>query len=198
MQIPLFAMLVLAAWAQGQVNERRLPERPARPVAFTIGVGGVNNGRGHTVTLTMPEQSAAADDNDDQPPERPVVPLNLNEAVVERENFDRWLFAKEESAEKRQRHLEAILRKKVEAAVLAHKLTDKQTAKLRLAGRGDVKRLFDAVEDKRREFERDRQNLGTGLAAFRRLEKLSQAYKDGPFGDGSLFAKTLNGINADQ
>jgi hypothetical protein len=81
---------------------------------------------------------------------------------------------------------------------LARKLTDSQRAKLRLAGRGDIKRFFDAVEDKRREFERDRHSLRTGLEALRRLEPLSQVFNEGPFGDGSLFAKTLNGMNSDR
>ena len=36
------------------------------------------------------------------------------------------------------------------------------------------------------------------LAALKRLEPLRQVYLDGPFGDGSLFVKTLQRINDEQ
>jgi hypothetical protein len=37
-----------------------------------------------------------------------------------------------------------------------------------------------------------RNSFRTGLAALQRLEPLTQIYRDGAFGDGSLFAKTLS------
>ena len=81
---------------------------------------------------------------------------------------------------------------------MAHKLTDSQRTKLRLAGRGDIKCLFDQVEDRRRDFEKDGHNFRAGLAALQRLDPLTQVYREGPFGDGSLFSKTLFKINDDQ
>jgi hypothetical protein len=77
-------------------------------------------------------------------------------------------------------------------------LTEADRAKLRVAGRGDIKRFFDQVEDRRRDFEVDRRPFKTGLVALRRLEPLSRLYQDGPFGDSSLFAKTLRKINDDR
>ena len=118
---------------------------------------------------------------------------------MEPENFDRWLFADERSGEEhRRRHLDDILRARIEAAARGHKLTDPQRAKLRIAGRGDIKRFFDQVEEKRSAFEADRRNINTGLAALRRLDSLSEIYRRGPFGDGSLFAKTLQKIDDDR
>jgi hypothetical protein len=75
-----------------------------------------------------------------------------------------------------------------------HKLAEPQWAKLRIAGKGDIKRFFDHVDDKRVFFEIDRMSLKTGRGALRRLEPLSDVYDEGPFGDGSLFAKTLRRI----
>jgi hypothetical protein len=83
-------------------------------------------------------------------------------------------------------------------ATLAHHLTESKRAKLRLAGRGDIKRFFDQVEDRRQQFETDRQSFRTGLADLQRLEPLTQVYRDGPFGDGSLSAKTLSRFHNDQ
>jgi hypothetical protein len=77
-------------------------------------------------------------------------------------------------------------------------LTRAQRAKLLLAGRGDIKRFFDQVEDRRREFETERRVYRNGLAALNRLEPYRQVFEDGPFGDGSLFAKTLQRIHDEQ
>jgi hypothetical protein len=78
-----------------------------------------------------------------------------------------------------------------------HKLTDRQRAKLKLAGRGDIKRFFDRVEESRIDFEVQRQTFRTGRTALLRLDPLLQVYREGPFGDGSLFAKTLRRISDD-
>jgi hypothetical protein len=114
------------------------------------------------------------------------------------ENLDRWQFADEASERTRQRHVEDILRAKIEAAARKHRLDARQRAKLRVAGRGDIKRFFDQVEDRRRDFEKERRSFRSGLAALRRLDPLTPIYQQGPFGDDSLFAKTLHRINEDQ
>jgi hypothetical protein len=155
-------------------------------------------GKARAITLEMPAPPAQADDDDDAPPARPIGRINLNTAVVERENFDNWLFGDVLPEEIRQRRLKDILERMIEVATWRHKLNDRQRAKLRLAGRGDIKRFFDVVEDRRRDFETERQSFGTGRAALIRLDPLARLYRDGPFGDGSLFAKTLRRINDDR
>jgi hypothetical protein len=50
------------------------------------------------------------------------------------------------------------------------------------------------VEERRAEFEKERKTFQAGFAALRRLEPLSKVYQEGPFGDGSLYAKTLRKI----
>jgi hypothetical protein len=117
--------------------------------------------------------------------------------VVERENFDRWLFDDGRSEQGRQQHLEDILDAKVELAGLVYKLNGPQREKLRVAGRGDIKRFFDQVADRRREFEIERRGFQSGRAALVRLAPLSQTYQQGPFGAGSLFTKTLRKIHDD-
>ena len=47
-------------------------------------------------------------------------------------------------------------------------------------------------------FEKDRQHFRSGLTALQRVDPLAQLYKDGPFGEGSLFAKTLRKIEDEQ
>ncbi len=194
MQYQLIALLLLASWARQRGDQRPLPEAPRDRRVVRVMVGGHHGIR--EITVAVPAPAAPADEDDDQRPPQPVVlHLNIMATAVERENFDRWLFDDGRSEGERQRHLEAILQSKVALAASAHQLTGPQRAKLRLAGRGDIKRFFDQVEDRRSAFEIDRQSFKTGLAALRRLDDLSQSYHEGPFGDGSLFAKTLRRIN---
>jgi hypothetical protein len=198
MSCRLAAMLILTSCAQVIGERRPLPEPPRGRAGVSVGVMIGGNGQFRRITLTMPAPPVPADEDDDPRPAQPVGRLNINSAVVDSENFDRWLFDDNLSDRARQEHLEDTLDAKVRRAVLLHKLTSPQKAKLRIAGKGDIKRFFDEVEGKRSEFEKDRQTYRTGRAALQRLVPLSQLYQDGPFGEGSLFAKTLHRINDDQ
>jgi hypothetical protein len=195
MDIRLFAMLILASWAQQGGGDRPRPEPPADVQVFQVRVmiGGEQQAR--QLTLAMP---APVDEDDDRQHAQPIRHFNIRTAVVEPENFDRWLFADGRSEEARWRHLDDLLRARIEDAARAHTLTDPQRAKLRLAGKGDIKRFFDQVEEKRSAFETDRRTYKTGLAALRRLDPLSQIYRHGPFGHGSLYGKTLQKIVDDR
>ena len=118
------------------------------------------NGGPETITLEMPTRSAPADDAIPQPVRRPRG-VEFRAMAVARENFDRWLFADELSQVDRRRRLEDILDAKIVLADLEHRLmlTAQRRAKLRLAGRGDIKRFFDKVEDRRGKFEKERQEF---------------------------------------
>ena len=123
--------------------------------------------------------------------------FNIQTAVLEPENFDRWLFADGLSEEGRQKRLDEILHARVEAAARTHRLSELQRAKLLHAGKGDIKRFFEAVEQGRHQFEIDRRNFNSGYRTLRNLDSLSQLYRDGPFGDGTLYAKMLRRIVSD-
>ncbi len=192
------AMLILASWTQQGGGDRPRPEPRADVHVFHVRVmvGGERQAR--QVTIAMPAPIAPVDEDDDRQPAQPIRGFNIRTAVVEPENFDRWLFADERSEEERRRHLDDILLARIDAATRGHRLTDPQRAKLRIAGKGDIKRFFDQVEEKRSAFEINRRNVNAGLAALRRLDSLSEIYRRGPFGDGSLFAKTLQKIDDDR
>jgi hypothetical protein len=192
----LLAMLILTSWTQERAGEGPLPAPPRVRHAATIGL--MVDGNGRRITLEMPVQPTEDAEADDHLPAQPVMRINIKTAVLERENFDRWLFNGGQSEETCLRHFDDILHAKVEMATGKHKLTDPQRAKLRLAGRGDIKRFFDQVQDRRTAFEVERQSVNSGLAALRRLDELSRLCRVGPFGDGSLFVKTLHRINDDQ
>jgi hypothetical protein len=189
------AILILASPNQvrGDARPRLEPPRLRGPAIHVM-----TQGEPRALTLEIPSQAASDEENDDQVPAQPVMRFNLNTAVLERDNFDRWLFPNDLSDWAREKHLTNLLDTKIDLITSAHKLNDSQRAKLRLAGRGDIKRFFDEVQQRRDEFEIERKNFKTGLASLHRLDEVSSRYRIGPFGDESLLAKTLHKINNDR
>ncbi|MGE5191319.1 MAG: hypothetical protein ACM3U2_02385, partial [Deltaproteobacteria bacterium] len=83
-------------------------------------------------------------------------------------------------------------------------LTAAQKQKLQLAGRGDIKRMFDRIEDSRRRLQAQ---VVQDIEGVQRLcvqmsqesSALRAGIRKGPFGEGSLFAKTLkSALTAEQ
>jgi hypothetical protein len=199
-QIHLVTLLVLTTSAQAKEERRPIFVPPPASQIVNMRVKTAANAGFRSISLLLPAPPAFADEEGEQLPAPPVpIPmrLDLDTMTVERANFDRWLFADEQSESEHWKHLDKMLRAKVEDAGQEHKLTFRQRAKLRLAGRGDIKRFFDRVEESRIDFEAQRQSFRTGHPALLRLEPLARNYNVGPFGDGSLFAKTFRKINDD-
>jgi hypothetical protein len=151
-----------------------------------------------TRVLSFEQPDPPAPDGELDPPE-PVAPIrfDFNVAVLERENFDRWIFGDGTDEERRRIKLQSMLTEKIERATKDHDLKPAQVRKLRLAGSGDVKRFFDRVEEWRLEFEVARKNFNAGRLVLRDLEPLSTEFQNGPFGEDSFFAKTLKKIEDD-
>jgi hypothetical protein len=186
MNTVLSTILILTSCAQVRRDDMALPEARVRRVEIATVSTGLHRPE---IVISWPAAPAPDDEDDDQPAP-PAGPLTFDKIMVERENFDRWLFG-QQSAEVPKKHLEEILLTRVRTAARDHRLNQQQTAKLQLAGRGDIKRFFDEVENKRKHFEIERKTFTRGAAALRGLEPLSRVYQRGPFEDGSLFAKTL-------
>jgi hypothetical protein len=152
-----------------------------------------------------PEPPRVADEGEDEgdgPDEievrgRVFRPRRLDQFVVARESYDQWIFGRSTKAQHNIKLME-LLRSNIARASLQFQLTPVQEEKLRLAGRGDIKRFFDQVEEKRQEFERSRTDFRRCQAFARELGPLRLASKNGPLGEGSLFAKTLKKMLAEQ
>jgi hypothetical protein len=194
MTYQLLTALFLASLAQEKRVREPIPPPPAGIHIVSTHVNIAGRVEARQITLSMPP----LDDEDEEPLAARDMRFNILTSVLEPDNFDRWLFCDDQSEADRHRRLDGLLRSRVDTVTEMHKLTDPQRAKLRLAGRGDIKRFFDQVEDRRPGFEKHRHNFGAGFAALQRLNPLMRGYREGPFGDGSLFAKTLATINSDQ
>jgi hypothetical protein len=109
------------------------------------------------------------------------------------EDFDELVFGKEVTVDETCARLEALLREKIEAIDRACELNAPQKEKLRLAGRGSIQRCIDRVEELRARFRlvtdsNTARDLAVDAAPLRFLLTF------GPFGDRSLFGKTLRRI----
>ena len=101
MDIRLVAMLILVSGTQQGGGDRPRPQPRADVQVFRLRVmvGGERQAR--RLTLAMPAPVAPVDEDDDRQPAQPIRHFNIRTAVVEPENFDRWLFADERSEEER-------------------------------------------------------------------------------------------------
>src|SRR5262245_46239385 len=120
MQGPLLAMLILTAWDQPRQGQRPPPEPAAGSLAVRVIVRAGQERQTRAITVERPVPD---DEGDDPPPVRPAMRLDLNTAVVDRENFDRWVFVDGRSEPERRKYLEEILRSKIELAGVLHDLT---------------------------------------------------------------------------
>jgi hypothetical protein len=147
-----------------------------------------------------------ADDEDLTDAESPRPAVHVRLSIV---NFDEAIFGRStpgttlDPARERQR-IAALLARKVSDVERLTELTFAQRQKLELAGRGDVYRLFERVEDLRLKChgvcENDQEQNGMSLllkwarGVSSEIQPLKAALAAGPFGEKSLFAKTLAGM----
>ncbi len=129
--------------------------------------------------------------------ENAEVDVRPRQVVINVHQFDTLVFGGG-GADAFRRDLEFRLTAHLKRVDRIYTLTEFQKKKLSLAGRGDIKRLFDHAEETRREVQQesiDRVELRRVLREFRRLpDKRSDL-----FGEESLFSKCLkNTLTAEQ
>ncbi len=106
-------------------------------------------------------------------------------------HFDEWAFGGVAGARRFRVRLENLLRNKIDEVEQMFVLTAAQRDKLRLAGHGDIKRLLDAIEDARREFDKAKHDIDRLREVQKDLRSVDLRVSSGPFELGSLFHKTL-------
>lgn len=136
---------------------------------------------------------AADDDDDDQP-----QPAQA-QFVMPDENFDMWVFGNRGNAAAARTRLDSLLLLRIDSVEQNCGLVEGQKGKLLLAGKGDIKRFFEHVEELRKKFQAlktDQNRIGEIVQAARPFQT---AVNSGPFGRGSFFDKALkNTLSAEQ
>jgi hypothetical protein len=184
--------VALAVLCPERLKAQEAARGPAKAAMRRLGNQSIvmNNGRPEI----LPEW-IEVDVTDDEPGWR---------ASVSDAAFDQLIFGPSANAEVVRQNLDVVLREDLEYLTDKYGLTAVQKQKLHLAGKGDLERLFDEVEDFRRAAQsqviREVADLQKSSKDFsRESARLRPKIHTGPFGKGSLLAKTLKGsLTADQ
>lgn len=129
-------------------------------------------------------------DDDDDAADAEVA-INPHMAVYTDDNFDQWVFGGGKGAATVRASFDALLAMHLDEIDRACGLSDAQKAKLRLAGRGDVKRIFDVYAEKKKKFQVVKADQNRINEVLQDIQPLQAIIAAGPFGEGSLFVKTL-------
>jgi len=107
------------------------------------------------------------------------------------ENFDQWLYQDMQNAAGARGRLDAQLAMRPDDVVQSCGLDDAQRQKLQLAGRGDIKRVFDRIEQVRRQFQAVKTGQNRIGEIMQAIQPIQVTLRAGTFGEASLFAKAL-------
>jgi len=117
--------------------------------------------------------------------------LQEQRLAVLRRSFDRMIYSRNPSEDDARLDVETALAKRIDHLCRAAELLDRQRRKLEVAGRGDVKRLFDRAAEARRGLEA----IGDQQAAFLEIRKAGMLFTKErqvvESGGGPLLAKTI-------
>ena len=142
------------------------------------------------IALAAPAACAQGFDDDEEEVEAAGA-MNPHMAVYTDENFDQWVFGNGRNYTSFRASVDSLLAMQIEELDRACGLTDAQRAKLMLAGRGDLKRILDAYDDKKKRFRATGGDQNRINEIFQDIQPLQQAIAAGPFGEGSIFAKSI-------
>ena len=147
---------------------------------------------------------SGADDDDERPPAEDAQANGR--VLIDEANFDRWVFqgnarvvvvrghggvAENGVAATARVQLDSQLKVRLDELVRDCHLNEAQQRKLALAGRGDIKRFFDQVEEVRKKFLAVRNDQNRLNQVWQEISPLQQQFSTGLFGEQSLFAKVL-------
>jgi len=139
-----------------------------------------------------PERPDSEQDDEGEVPLQQPLRVAIDEVSCDHLLFGDW--RNEPSARD---HIESCLQRRIESIDGICRLTEVQTQKLDLAGRSDIKRLFEQVDELKPRLrtilsgKHVRELEPAALKLCRDSDPVRRAFISGPFGDGSSFAKTL-------
>jgi hypothetical protein len=130
------------------------------------------------------------DDEEAAPVEEAVAAkMIVNANAPNAEQFDQWVFNRAGGAAAARNRLDTLLALNIEQVNRLCAISEGQTKKLQLAGRGDIKRFFDKVDEAKRRFLLASNNQNNNI--WMEINPLQTALSVGIFGDDSIFAKSI-------
>ncbi len=136
--------------------------------------------------------AAPAAHGQDDENEAEKAEIAANEAVWTDENFDQWVFGNVGDAAAVRARLSSLLNLQIDDIHRVCSLTEAQKKKLQLAGRGDIKRLFDRVDEKKKKFQLVKNDQNKIGEIFQEIQPLQAEFQSGSFDESSLLFRTVN------
>jgi len=112
---------------------------------------------------------------------------------VDRSTIESWIFQRQNGSEQAKKSLAAQIDLKIEAIKTVVELSEQQIKQLHLAGEGDIKRFYDAVQEVHRKVDDMEMNQNAINEAYQLTTPLQQKLASGLFDDDSLMHKVLRG-----
>jgi hypothetical protein len=136
-------------------------------------------------------QAARAQDDEDEEPAQPA-PVN-NVFMINNQQFDQWVFGNIGTANAgvARNKLDSLLTLNVEDLERTCGLSPVQKKKLMVAGRGDIKRFFDRVDDLRKRFDKVKNDQNVFGLMWQDIQVLQAEFQAGVFGVNSIFTKAV-------
>ena len=127
-----------------------------------------------------------------------AVQPNQGVFMLTDDQFDQWVFGGPRNSRAGRNKLDTLLTLQVDDVARMCTLSETQKKKLLLAGRGDIKRFFEKVEEKRKKFEKIKQDQNKIGEIYQELVPLQVMLNSGLFGDGSIYAKTVRRVLSEE
>jgi hypothetical protein len=140
-----------------------------------------------------PGGAAEAPDEEDEAGNGVVQPAPAV-FVMNDDQFDQWVFGGPRNSGAGRNKLDSLLMLQVDDVARTCDLSELQKKKLLLAGHGDIKRFFERVDEKRKKFDKVKNDQNKINEIYQELQPLQVALNSGLFSDGSLFSKTLKRV----
>jgi hypothetical protein len=106
--------------------------------------------------------------------------------------FYHWAFQRLTSAASVRSQLDKVLKQKIDVIDHVCNLTDEQRQKCQLAGRGDIERVFDGIDELKKKYQLVKDDRKAAMQLLQANEPFRNMVKFiGPFGDEFLFERSV-------
>ena len=120
-----------------------------------------------------------------------AIAANQPQFMIAEENYNMWVYGNSRDAKTARTRLETQFKLQVDELARVAKLTEAQKKKLEVAGRGDMKRFFDIVEEKRKGFKAVQNDQNKFNEFYQELRTVQTKMNAGLYGPESFYAKTV-------
>jgi hypothetical protein len=135
----------------------------------------------------------AQDDDEPEENQNAQAAVMLRAAAAQQmanvEQVDQWIFGRFGGSGGARNKLDSSLKLRIEDLDRSCHISDLQKKKLLLAGRGDIKRFFDKIEEVKRKFHNGQNDPNANI--WQDIQPLQVELNTGLFGDDSIYYKTI-------